>query len=391
MTSVSVTAWSTVEVDDLTVGQARALAASGAVTVAPGWASGAYTVSAGRYVGVLHADGVDLRILPGIGVARLIFLLGYAQDPRMWRDDPVGLDDQAELWPAMAQVFLRRADKALERGLLQGYRTEESAQMVMRGRLRETDQLRRHAGLLVPLEVRFDEYDVDIPENRVMRAAAERLLRVPRMPAAAVRRLRHVVGRLADVQRLVPGQPLPPTPPSRLNARYLPALALARMVLRSRSVDVRDAGVRATGFLVDMNKVFEDFVTVALTEALSSYGGRCVTQDTRHRLDESRRIRLIPDLVRYGPDHTPQAVVDAKYKTESPAGYPNADVYQLLAYCTALDVRLGHLVYAEGRQTPIDVRIRNADVTIRRHAVNLAQAVPDLLGQVARIAQSVAA
>jgi len=391
VTSVSVTAWSTVEVDDLTVGQARALAASGAVTVAPGWASGAYTVSAGRYVGVLHADGVDLRILPGIGVARLIFLLGYAQDPRMWRDDPVGLDDQAELWPAMAQVFLRRADKALERGLLQGYRTEESAQMVMRGRLRETDQLRRHAGLLVPLEVRFDEYDVDIPENRVMRAAAERLLRVPRMPAAAVRRLRHVVGRLADVQRLVPGQPLPPTPPSRLNARYLPALALARMVLRSRSVDVRDAGVRATGFLVDMNKVFEDFVTVALTEALSSYGGRCVTQDTRHRLDESRRIRLIPDLVRYGPDHTPQAVVDAKYKTESPAGYPNADVYQLLAYCTALDVRLGHLVYAEGRQTPIDVRIRNADVTIRRHAVNLAQAVPDLLGQVARIAQSVAA
>jgi 5-methylcytosine-specific restriction enzyme subunit McrC len=29
-----------------------------------------------------------------------------------------------------------------------------------------------------------------------------------------------------------------------------------------------------------------------------------------------------------------QAVVDAKYKAEKPSGYPNADLYQLLAYCT---------------------------------------------------------
>lgn len=51
----------------------------------------------------------------------LVFLLGYAQDPRAWRDDPADLDDQPDLWPAMAQVFARLADKALERGLLQGY------------------------------------------------------------------------------------------------------------------------------------------------------------------------------------------------------------------------------------------------------------------------------
>jgi 5-methylcytosine-specific restriction enzyme subunit McrC len=163
------------------------------------------------------------------------------------------------------------------------------------------------------------------------------------------------------------------------------------MVLRTRSVDVLDAGVRATGFLVNMNTVFEDFVTVALAEALSPYGGRCVAQDTRHQLDEACRIKLRPDLVRYGANGRPQAVIDAKYKSETPAGYPYADVYQLLAYCTALDVPVGHLVYAEGDQTANDVRVRNADVTIRQHAVNLAQAVPDLLGQIARLARDIAA
>lgn len=389
MNSIHLTAWSAVEASGLTTAQAQALTATGAVTVVPGWLPGSFSVAAGPHVGVLCTEGVEVRISPRISIARLVFLLGYAQDPRAWRDDPAGLDDQADLWPAMAQVFVRQGEKALERGLLQGYRTEESPQLVMRGRLREADQLRRRGGLLVPLEVRYDEYDVDIAENRILRAAAERLLRVPRLPAPICRRLRHLVAQLGDVQRLVPGQPLPVTPTSRLNARYQPALALARMVLRSRSVDVLDAGVRATGFLLNMNTVFEDFVAIAMTEALAPYGGRSVPQDSSHRLDVAGNIKLRPDLVHYGPNGRPQAVIDAKYKSESPAGYPYADVYQLLAYCTALRVPVGHLIYAEGGGPANDVQVRNVDVVVRRHGLDLSASVPELLAQVASLAINV--
>jgi 5-methylcytosine-specific restriction enzyme subunit McrC len=42
-------------------------------------------------------------------------------------------------------------------------------------------------------------------------------------------------------------------------------------------------------------------------------------------------------------------VADAKYKLEYSAGrYPNADHYQMLAYCTALEVPIAWLVYAQG-------------------------------------------
>lgn len=389
MTTVSLVTYGSTDVAGLSPSQARALGATQAITVTPSWAAGGWTLTAGPHVGLLSVGGVEVRIRPRISVARLIFLLGYAQDPRAWRDDPVGLDDHADLWPAMAQVFTRQANKALERGLLQGYRTEESALLVVRGRLREADQLRRRAGLAVPLEVRYDEFDVDIPENQLLRAATERLLKVPRMPTQATRRLRHLLTKLADAGRLVPGQPLLPTPTSRLNARYQPALALARMVLRSRSVDVLDSGVRATGFLINMNTVFEDFVTIAITEALAPLGGRCVAQDTRHRMDEAGRVRLRPDLVRYGPDGAPTAVVDAKYKSETPAGYPYADLYQLLAYCTALGLQVGHLVYAEGDSARSDVAVRNADVVIRQHALNLALPARDLLAQVATLAGTI--
>jgi 5-methylcytosine-specific restriction enzyme subunit McrC len=386
MTSVSLLAYETAQVAGLSVGQAKAMAATGAISVTPGWEPGSWTVAAGPQVGVLRAGEVEVRIRPRITIARLIFMLGYSTDPRSWRDDPAGLEDQPDLWPAMAQVFVRQAERALERGILQGYRTEESAKLVLRGRLREADQLRMHAGLAVPLEVRFDEYDVDIPENRLLRAAGERLVKLPRLPAPAMRRLRHLLAYLADVSRLIPGQPLPATQPSRLNARYLPALALARMVLSSRSVDMLDSGVRATGFLVNMNTVFEDFVTVAFTEALRSYGGRCVPQD-RHILDDARQVKLRPDLVRYGPEGQPVAVVDAKYKSEAPAGYPYADLYQLLAYCTALRLPVGHLIYAEGDVTAVRVHVPNAGITIVQHALNLTQSVPALLADISALAR----
>src|SRR6476659_7807100 len=173
MTTISLTAYGSTDVIELTPSQARALAATRAVSIAPGWDTGLWSLTAGPYVGVLRCEGVELRIRPRISIPRLVFLLGYASAPHAWREDPAGLDDQTDLWPAMAQVFARQADKALERGLLQGYRTEESAQLVLRGRLREADQSRLHADLAIPLEVRFDEYDVDIAENRLLRAAAE--------------------------------------------------------------------------------------------------------------------------------------------------------------------------------------------------------------------------
>lgn len=193
-----------------------------------------------------------------------------------------------------------------------------------------------------------------------------------------------------DVSRLVPGQPLPTTPLSRLNTSYQPVLALARMILRSRSVDVLDSGVRATGFLVNMNAVFEDFVTVALTEALAPYGGRCGAQDRQHTLDDARLIKLRPDLVRYSSAGRPIAVVDAKYKSQSPAGYPHADLYQLLAYCTALQLTVGHLVYAEGEARSTNHRIIHAEIAIAQHTLNLHQPVPALLDQIARLASDVA-
>ena len=306
----------------------RALMTSGLVEAMPDpYASGQWRVKAKGKAGVATVTGpggvaATVRITPKVPIARVLFLLGYALSATGWRDEDVSVEEETDLLPALARLFERQADRALRQGVLQGYRTVEEASLVVRGRVRETDQIRRHHGRFPPVEIVHDEYTTDIPENRLLRTACERLLRLPGGVPADVRgRLMRLRVRLADVTPIERGNRSPTWRPTRLNARYRHALRLAELVLRGASVDHRPGDVTVSGFLFDMAKVFEDFVTVALREALAFGSGHCVLQ-AGHHLDEPGEIRVIPDLVRYGDDGTPLNVVDAKYKAERPEGFP---------------------------------------------------------------------
>jgi 5-methylcytosine-specific restriction enzyme subunit McrC len=160
-------------------------------------------------------------------------------------------------------------------------------------------------------------------------------------------------------------------------------------VLQATSVEHRPGGVLLNGFLLDMPKLFEDFVTVALREALvAEFGGRVDGQD-RHYLDQAAKVVLRPDIV-WKVCGSPVAVIDAKYKAEKPAGYPNADLYQLLAYCTVLGLREGHLVYAKGNEEPAHHVVRQSGINIFCHAIDLDQPPEVLLSQMCRLARAIA-
>lgn len=333
----------------------------------------------------LGGETLTIRITPKVPIRRLLFLLGYALDAKGWRDDDVSLDAESELLPALARLFERQADRALRQGLLQGYCTTEETSLVMRGRLREADQIRRHHGEFPVVEIVHDEYTTDIAENRLLRTATERLLRLPGVSRDLRGGLLRLRVRLADVTPIGRGHGPPAWLPTRLNVRYQPAVRLAELVLRGASVEHRPGDTTVSGFLLDMARVFEDFVTVALREALSAGGGHCVLQASHH-LDEDDAIRIVPDFVHYADDGTPHAVADAKYKAERPEGFPDADLYQMLAYCTALRLPDGHLVYAKGNASHAAHRLRHTGITIHQHALDLDQPPAGLLADVRALA-----
>jgi 5-methylcytosine-specific restriction enzyme subunit McrC len=380
---------------ELSDAQAAELADSEIVRVARGVGTGRWRVRDRGRVGTARlgrdANAIEVHIRPKTAIRRLLFLVGYSTRGQDWREEEVEAGEEPDLVPAMGHALAIAAERALRPGVLLGYRETEEALAVVRGRIREADQSRRRFTLSLPVEVRYDDYTVDVPENRLLRAAIERVVALPGVLAPTRARLNRLLSRLQGVTRLVPGWPLPVWRPSRLNARYHTALCLAELILRGASYELDDGTcVRVDGLLLEMWRVFEDFVTLALTDALRPHGGRCKAQDSAYHLDRARRMLLKPDLVWYQAGASsregPAAVIDVKYKLEKDAD--PEDVYQMLAYCTVLGLDRGHLVYAEGDR--LVHQIHRSGVEITAHPFDLTLPPQALLAQVGALAAEIA-
>lgn len=343
---------------------------------------------------------LDLRIEPKVQIERLLFLLGYARSPDAWRTDIVQMPAALDLVSAVGESVARLTDRALRQGSLQGDRTIDQAGLTIRGRVRHKDQIQRRLGAALPIEVTYDEFTVDIAENQLLLAGMRRVLGLPGLDDTTRIRLNRLRNRFEGVSRLTPGTALPPWRASRLNARYQPALHLAEVILTNTSFELGRGDVPATGFLISMPTLFEDFVTTALAEELERrYGGTCQHQDSRWWWDSDRQVVLRPDLVWYPQGGEwpyvarPGVVVDAKYKTEKPSGFPNAVIFQMLGYCSALGLSDGHLVYARGNEPRQTLHLPEtgpdgAGVTVHAHVLDLDAPPEELFGQVARVAEA---
>ena len=366
---------------------ASSLAATGLVEVVPTADAGWWEVRPRDSVGAVSVGDVDVRVAPKIDIEGIVFMLGYTLRGVKWQDDPVAVDSDVDIVQVLAEIFLRAVTAAIRPGLLQGYRVTEEALPVVRGRIRIDEQMKRRPGQWVPLEVAYDDFTVDIPENRILRSALERLLSNPFVPAELRRRLGALSLPFADVERLLPGTRVLDWHASRLNERYQFPLHVAELILQSTSFEHRVGETRIDGFVLNLAKIFEDFVTCALRDELPPLlPGSVVEAQFATWLDQEAKVDLRPDVVWLDASLRPVAVVDAKYKAERPSGFPNADVYQALAYATALGLSQAHLVYAKGNAEAQSFAVIGGTTVITAHALDLALSPAGVLGQMRDLA-----
>lgn len=361
------------------------------LVVVRGVGRGKWKLLPNGFVGAVQVNDLLVEVKPKgkVSISQILFLLSYAKDPgfRMQNVEAQSTDD---LWAALGETLARLGERATTGGVLQGYVSRDEASRTVRGRIRMSDQVTRRPGFMFPIEVTHDEYTIDIPENRILRAAVRRMLAVPRLDVEVRRRLLHVDRKLVDVSALVRGDRLPRWTPSRLNAAYVPALRIAEVVLQNMVAEAAVGKLQVASFVVNMAKVFEDFITVALTEALRNYPG-CTVAQYKTYLDESRsdrkqRISLKPDIVHF-VDSEPMLIFDAKYKAASTNGqYPNADHYQMLAYATAIGRTDAWLVYA-GSGVPTRRRVRNSEISVHECPIDLSGTPPEVIARIASIAR----
>lgn len=374
---------------DLTHRQAEALRRTGYVEVGPA-ADGRWRVTATSFVGSLVLDGVELLIRPKIDPENLFLLLEPGLPPSAWRAEAFDYDVSSDLLPSIIAFFARTVETTLGRGVLRSYRSRQESLVALRGRLDVAGQFTR-AGVLTPAACRYDDFTEDIVENRVLRAAIRKALRVPRVDPVDRQRLMRLLVALESVEDAdVQPESIDSIPLTRLNQHYGPALGLARIVLADLTLTDVGGATSAASFMVDMNDLFQRFVTERLRRALR--GRLEVTSEPVVHLGTGQQVAMRPDLSFRGPDGAVSFVGDVKYKLVTDARGRSDDYYQLLAYTTAMDLPSGMLISCrrQGDLAQSTVTVRNTGKHLMLRSIDLTGPPEQVEREIAALADAIA-
>ncbi|MDP3953165.1 McrC family protein [Microbacterium sp.] len=374
---------------DLTRSQAEAIQRTGFVNLSPAPAD-RWRVTASSYVGTLVVDGVELLIRPKINPENLFLLLEPGLPPSAWRKEAFDYDVTSNLLPSVIAFFARTVETTLGRGVLRSYQAREESLTTLRGRLDVAGQFKR-AGVLTPMACAYDDFSEDVIENRVLRAAIRLALRVPRVdPGERQRLMRQLVALEGVTEVAVRAETVDAIPVTRLNQHYAPALGLARVVLANLTLTDDRGSTSASSFMIDMNDLFQRFVTERLRRELR--GRLDVIDEPTVHLGMGRQVAMQPDLVFREPGGAVRYVGDVKYKLATDAHGRSGDYYQLLAYTTAMNLPEGILIYCR-RRDDIDesaVTVRNAGRKLVVRSLDLAGPPEQVAHEIAALADAIA-
>jgi 5-methylcytosine-specific restriction enzyme subunit McrC len=308
-------------------------------------------VSAQSWVGVVRFSEFEVRVVPKLAGGNLgvVRMLDYASGVGALRRQAAQRQLEtkgASLLELVAWLFADACAQIARDGLLSDYVTKEDSLHVLRGRLRTLEQATRRFARVDPLEVSFDEFDTDIPENQIISAALATTRSVVRTPIVQrpIRRMHAVWLDACNIEGLDASALLDDVAYNRRTEHYRYAHLLAGLLLRRLAV--RDlftpGGTRSFAFLIDMNDLFESFVSRLVAEALKPLGIRVHAQrrDRTIVIDDSTGkgySAIVPDLLleaRHG-ESIVRLPVDAKYKLYDNKKLHEPDVYQAFFYAFA--------------------------------------------------------
>ncbi len=357
-------------------------------------------VHATSWVGVVQFEGLELRVIPKLVGEELgvLAMLDYARGYRaVQRND--GLRslkaEGSNFIDLIAWLLADECERIMRGGLLQDYVSRDEALPILRGRLRLLDQMRYRHGWVTPLECSYDDLLTDVTENRWLGAGLTVALRVCRHEV--VRRRVAILHGLFDEACRVSSFDLGDLGTfeyHRRNEHYRAGHGWARLLLEGMAVsDLYAPGPsHSFAFLIDMDVVFEQFVTQLLRDEFAGSDVRVRAQVQDSSLifnDRTGRpyASLRPDVVleREVAGVVRRLPVDAKYKLYDQRKVDGGDLYQTLLYGQAYQQndRLGDafLLYPSGldQNAPTPIAFRGRDGTKRGRVHVHPIAVPSVL------------
>jgi 5-methylcytosine-specific restriction enzyme subunit McrC len=396
-----------VTLDDAETVLALRLAAEDRLAIEP--IAGGIRVSATSWVGVVCLRDVEIRVVPkyaggDLGVLRMLDYASGLPALGIYEDALRSLHAEgSSLVDLLGWLLADRTARIVRAGLLADYVHRDEELRVLRGRLRVMDQVREHFGRIETLECSYDEHETDILENRILAGAlgiAQRACRDPEV-VSRVAVLRGVLDEACEGRAIDAELARGVLEYNRRNEHYRAAHEIAWLFLERAAIDDLFAAGRVSSFafLIDMNLLFEDFVTRLLRDALEPAGTDVLAQRRDRSIIENELTRrpygtIIPDILL--DDRRPglrriRLPVDAKYKLYDLRHLDPSDVYQAFFYAYAYHRQTGDdlgipaalLMYPSMEAgTRMVLRVRRADGTATARIRALGVDIPRVIAAI---------
>ena len=328
-------------------------------------------------IGIVRVGDIQIRVMPKFPVNNLFYLLGLHEGIK-FESDSVSISESRDITNLIFESFLRNVAESTSRGLLTGYRQVEETSKVLHGRVLLGEQLKKRFGNMYPVEVTFDEFTENIPENIELNMAISKAMKFGNLTTSQHRDFRHLSRKFADIDSHRSDSTWTK---SRHNVHYWNSLVLAELINGGKGFYEEFGGVAVSGFTVDMYRVFEKFLLRELKVRLEKHGG--VVETKYLHLDEENRQKAQIDIM-WRKDQEIKFIADAKYK--DPASNWESALYQVNTYATAFSLDSIHLIYA----LPVEedpLRLKGNGTLVYRHGIDLSLDISDIRKEIDQLSE----
>ena len=300
-------------------------------------------IEIGPHIGTITLSGLRLIVLPKLRLDRLMQMIAYAfglSELALTRPDSDYTPAGYGLIDLLGLALLQAVEYLARGGLLPCYQERQEELASPRGRIHMRYAAGRPAG--TRLRCTFEQLTTDHLLNQVAAAGLRLAARVMQNVELRLALARAAERLFADHCRIrLDAGTLKAAKASldRRSSHYRTALALIALIFQgSRLGEYTRAGeLPLSGFLLDMNQVFERFLTRYLRERAPE-GIQVISQDVRADVFAYlenpggwRHPTIRPDLV-FLHKGTAIAIGDAKYKPRLEQPPSTAELYQLTTY-----------------------------------------------------------
>ena len=302
-----------------------------------------------NYVGVVQLHGgLSIEILPKILLdseeqslqrTREIFMQ-MLKAVRTVNGKSLGVanlrTEHINLYEIFISMYLEEVKKLTRHGLRSDYLNITDNLGYFKGKLQISGHLKYNMAHRERFYVSFDEYSLNRPENRLIKATLMKLQKL----SGDLQNQKELRQQLTMFEQISPSEnydvDFSKVKSDRSMSDYDQLIQWSKVFLKDKSFSVFSGTTEARALLFPMEKVFEDYVAQQMRKAFSIYGWGVSAQDQGCFLfDEPRRMfSLRPDIVVTRDDR--KIIMDTKWKRLSTEktnkGISQADMYQMYAY-----------------------------------------------------------